>query len=210
MTRDARNPSEILLGSLIAADGVAAGMRRLGEQGEALFSVHSLGSTAAILDRQLEAFSSAYRCAAVELRGNGVTGPKLVPADALGVNAAVQPAGSMERFAHERTSKLGLSPQRMWETIAQMACKSVPSEIASTHATWKGDYRAVLRQIKVPRLAAYGERDVIAPRERSAEIAAGIDAAKLLRIANAGHVGNADEPDAFNEMPAEFLDACAR
>ena len=243
--------------------------RTSGYRGEVAIFVHGVGSTAAIWDYQLEAFADAYRCFAVELRGNGVPNPEAPPetitregfvddvravADAAGADrfhfigcslggvigfelckrapsrlrsltfagsfaaypdsetyvagviASVQAAGTMEAFAHERARKLGMPPgRRTDETIAQMACKSVPSYIASTRATWTGDYRTALSGITVPSLVIYGENDRVAPAWMSEEIAAGISGARLECIAGAGHVTNADAPEAFNALLREFL-----
>jgi pimeloyl-ACP methyl ester carboxylesterase len=237
----------------------------------ALIFVHGVGSTAAIWDYQLAAFGDAYRCFAVELRGNGVPKPEPPPqaitregyvddvlavADAAGVEAfdfigcslggvvgfelwkrapervrsltfvgsfaaypdsdayvrsviaSVEAAGTMERFAQERAKKLGMPPgRRTDETIEQMACKTVPSYIAATKATWTWDYRDILPTIAVPTLVICGERDTVAPPSKSQEIAAGISGARLEVIANAGHVTNADAPERFNELLREFLES---
>ncbi|MGC1380206.1 MAG: alpha/beta fold hydrolase [Candidatus Baltobacteraceae bacterium] len=245
-----------------------AGARLRGGRGRALIFVHGVGSTAAIWDAQLDAFGDGYRCAAVELRGNGAGKPDPDPAlitragfaddvcnvaDALqaerftlvgcslggvvafelwrraphrfdamvilgsfarypdgqryadGIAEAVREAGTMRAFAERRAAKLGLPPPRLAETIEQMACKSVPSYLAATQATWTGDYRAVLPTIDVPVLVAHGEHDTIAPAALSQEIAAGIPGARLMAIASAGHVANADNPGAFNGVLREFL-----
>lgn len=119
---------------------------------------------------------------------------------------AVTEAGSMERFAHERARKLGMPPgKRTDETIAQMACKSVDSYIASTRATWTGEYRDVLPGIAVPTLVICGEKDAVAPPSFSEEIAAGIPGGQLHVIESAGHVTNADAPEQFNELLLGFL-----
>jgi 3-oxoadipate enol-lactonase len=249
-------------------DGAVAGVRRAGTQGPALIFVHGVGSTAAIWDRQLEAFGDEYRCLAIELRGNGALRPDpqpelitregfatdvLAAADAAGIDnftivgcslggvvafelwksvperidamvivgsfarypnaqtyadgiaAAVREAGSMSTFAEQRAAKLGLPPERLRETIDQMASKSVPSYLASTQATWTGDYRDVLPTIAVPVLVTYGEYDAIAPAALSEEIASGIPGAQLQAIENAGHVANADNPEAFNNLLRVFL-----
>ena len=52
-------------------DGAVTGARIAGARGAALIFVHGVGSTAAIWDAQLAAFSNDFRCAAIELRGNG-------------------------------------------------------------------------------------------------------------------------------------------
>lgn len=231
--------------------------------------VHGVGSTAAIWDYQLQALNDAYRCFAVELRGNGVPKPEPAPSEitrkgfvddvlaiadaadaerfhfvgcSLGgvvgfelwkrapqrlcsltfvgsfawypdseayvqsVIAAVEAAGTMERFAHERAKKLGMPPgRRTDETIEQMACKTVPSYIASTHATWTGEYRDLLGGITVPTLVICGGRDAVAPPSFSQEIAAGIAGAQLEILPEAGHVTNADAPDRFNDLLRAFL-----
>ncbi|MBV8531911.1 MAG: alpha/beta fold hydrolase [Candidatus Eremiobacteraeota bacterium] len=117
----------------------------------------------------------------------------------------VRDAGSMRIFAERRAAKLGLAPARLRETIEQMACKSVECYLASTQATWTGDYLDVLPTINVPVLVAYGERDAIAPGALSEEIATRVTGARLAMIPGAGHVANADEPERFNEMLRSFV-----
>jgi pimeloyl-ACP methyl ester carboxylesterase len=122
-----------------------------------------------------------------------------------GVKAAAREAGNMDAFARIRAPRLGLSPERTQVTIEQMACKSVPCYLASTDATWTGDYRDVLPTIGVPTLVACGERDAIAPRPLSDEITAGIPGATFVEIEGAGHVANADAPEHFNNALRAFL-----
>jgi pimeloyl-ACP methyl ester carboxylesterase len=231
--------------------------------------VHGVGSTAAIWDAQLREFGRDFRCAAVELRGNGVfddPDPALITREAFAADVldvcgalaferftligcslggvvgfelwqrtaeridamtvvgsfvrypsgeryasdvcnAVAQAGDMRRFAAQRASKMSLPPARLTETIEQMACKSVPCYLASTRATWTGDYRAVLPTIDVPMLVLCGERDVIAPLPLSEEIAAGVGGSALAVVEGAGHVANADAPDRFNVLLRNFLSA---
>ncbi len=121
------------------------------------------------------------------------------------IAAAVRAAGTMATFANERAARLGLPPERLRETLDQMACKDVHSYLAATQATWTGDYRALLPTIDVPVLVACGEHDAIAPLALSEEIARGIPSARLQVIPGAGHVANADAPAAFNALLAEHL-----
>ena len=252
-----------------ASDGVATAVRHAGTGSAALVFVHGVGSTAAIWDRQLEAFSGNYHALAIELRGNGVPKPEpdpqaitragyaldvLAVLDALGIERAtvvgcslggvvafelwerasirieamvilgsfaaypnarayargiadaVRAAGTMEAFARERASRLGAMPEdRLRETLDQMGSKTVASYLAATEATWTGDYRAMLASIDVPTLVCAGENDVIAPLELSREIACGIGGSELALIPRAGHVANADNPEAFNELVRRFL-----
>ncbi len=251
--------------------GTIATARMSGSAGDAVIFVHGVGSTAAIWDYQLAALGDAYRCFAIELRGNGAAKPEPAPAeitrdgfvddvlavaDAAGaqkvhfvgcslggvvafelwkrapqrvrsltfvgsfawypdaanyvqsVVASVRAAGTMGVFALERVKRLGMPPgRRTDETIEQMACKAVESYIASTHATWTGEYRDVLATITVPTLVVCGGRDAVAPPTFSQEIAGGIPGARLEIIADAGHVTNADAPDRFNELLRAFFEA---
>ena len=122
-----------------------------------------------------------------------------------GISAAVVAAGSMPAFAEARAAKLGLPPERLQETVEQMACKAVPSYLAATQATWTGDYTRLLPTIDAPVLVCCGERDTVAPFALSREIAEGIPGARLEKIPGAGHVANADAPDTFNAMLRTFL-----
>jgi 3-oxoadipate enol-lactonase len=124
-----------------------------------------------------------------------------------GIEAALDDAGTMAVFAAQRAAKLAMPPDRERETIEQMAGKSNASYRASTQATWTGDYRDVLPTIGVPVLVGCGERDVIAPMPLSEEIARGIPGAQLFSVPRAGHVANADAPEAFNAAVQVFLDA---
>jgi 3-oxoadipate enol-lactonase len=123
-----------------------------------------------------------------------------------GICSAVRAAGTMAVFARERASRLGAMPEdRLRETLDQMSSKSVVSYLAATEATWTGDYRAMLATIDVPVLVCAGENDVIAPPALSREIAGGIAGAELELIPRAGHIANADNPAAFDELLEGFL-----
>lgn len=126
-----------------------------------------------------------------------------------GVIKLAQECGSMEAFGKQRAERLlppGSSEARLRETIAQMAAKTVPAYVATTRATWSGDYRADLKDIAVPTLILWGEHDVrITPRALSEELAANIPGARLDVVPGAGHIANADQPAAFNDLLRNFL-----
>jgi pimeloyl-ACP methyl ester carboxylesterase len=122
------------------------------------------------------------------------------------VKTAARVAGTMEAFARDRAAKLGMPPGvRTDETISQMACKSIDNYVASTQATWTGDYRSMLSSVAVPTLVIVGERDTIAPSILASEIARGIPDARMETIPGAGHVTNADAPAAFDVLLRGFL-----
>jgi pimeloyl-ACP methyl ester carboxylesterase len=120
--------------------------------------------------------------------------------------AQAREIGNMRAFGELRASKLGLPAARLRETVEQYACKSVECFLASTRATWTGDYVDMLSSIDVPVLVAYGEHDVVAPRALSEQIASGISGARLTSVPDAGHVANADNPSVFNTLLREFLE----
>ncbi|MEO6835360.1 MAG: alpha/beta fold hydrolase [Candidatus Tumulicola sp.] len=122
-----------------------------------------------------------------------------------GVKAAARASGDMRAFAEGRAAKLGLPPARLRETIEQMACKSVPSYLAATQATWTGDYRDVLPSINVPVQVLCGEHDAVAPRHLSEEIVNAIPGATFATVEGAGHIANADNPERFNTLLRTFL-----
>jgi 3-oxoadipate enol-lactonase len=121
--------------------------------------------------------------------------------------AQAREAGDMRTFGERRAAQLGLPPARLRETVEQFACKSLDCFLAATQATWTGDYRDVLPSIEVPVLVAYGEHDLVAPLARAQEIASSIPNARLAMVAAAGHVANADNPEAFNALLRELLTA---
>lgn len=124
---------------------------------------------------------------------------------AANISAQVRSVGNMRAFGELRAAQLGLPPARLNETVEQFACKSVDCFLAATQATWTGDYRDILLQIGVPVLVAYGERDAVAPLARAQEIASNIPGAQLAEVPAAGHVANADNPQAFNALLHSFL-----
>lgn len=149
--------------------------------------------------------SAAARLASMTFVGSFAAYPD-AGAYVAAILAAVDSAGTMERFARERAAKLGMpAGRRTDESIAQMACKSPDSYRAATRATWTADYRTLLPSIAAPALVLCGEHDVVAPVHLSQEIAAGIPEARLTVLPGAGHVANADAPDAFNDVLEGFL-----
>lgn len=110
--------------SLRAPDGVATAARVAGTDGPALMFVHGVGSTAAIWDYQLRAFSERARCAAIELRGNGVPKPEPDPASITreGYSAdvlAVADARGIEKFTIVGCSLGGVVAFELWKRVPE-------------------------------------------------------------------------------------------
>lgn len=106
-----------------APDGAATGARVAGDRGPALIFVHGVGSTAAIWDAQLEAFADAYRCAAIELRGNGALAdpdPSLVTREGFARDVlAVAGARGVDRFTIVGCSLGGVVAFELWKRASR-------------------------------------------------------------------------------------------
>ncbi len=109
-----------------APDGGPTGARIARPSGDSrgsLIFVHGVGSTAAIWDRQLQAFGDEYVCAAIELRGNGA----LPDPDAMFITregyvadvCAVADSLGAERFTIVGCSLGGVVAFELWRRVAR-------------------------------------------------------------------------------------------
>lgn len=94
--------------------------RVAGSRGDAVIFVHGVGSTAAIWDYQLVELRDAYRCFAVELRGNGVPKPEPDPSEITRDGyvddvLAVADAAGAERFHFAGCSLGGVVGFELWK-----------------------------------------------------------------------------------------------
>jgi 3-oxoadipate enol-lactonase len=87
------------------------------------------------------------------------------------------------------------------------AIASMPVEAyeASAAACFGVRLAGDLADVKAPALVLWGERDEKAPRELSERIAAGIPGAALQVVPGAGHLANAENPEAFTASVTAFL-----
>jgi 3-oxoadipate enol-lactonase len=72
-------------------------------------------------------------------------------------------------------------------------------------AVWLADQRDRASRIDVPALILVGEEDGITPPSLSVELQQLIAGATLQRIPKAGHLANAEQPQAFNSAIESFL-----
>jgi 3-oxoadipate enol-lactonase len=110
----------------VAPGGAATGARYRGDADATLIFVHGVGSTAAIWDAQLEAFGDDFRCAAVELRGNGAL-PDPDPALITRAGFADDVLTVADALRTERFTLVGCS---LGGVIAFELCKRVPERLA--------------------------------------------------------------------------------
>jgi 3-oxoadipate enol-lactonase len=65
----------------------------------------------------------------------------------------------------------------------------------------------LLQHINVPAVVIVGADDVLTPLEAAQNLVNGIGGAKLAVLAEAGHMSNLEQPEAFNDAVEEFLKA---
>ena len=72
------------------------------------------------------------------------------------------------------------------------------------------DVRDSLGEIAAPVLAVWGEHDQVAPEAKAEEIAAGVQNARVVRIADAAHLPPAEQPEAAASVLDEFFGGVGR
>jgi 3-oxoadipate enol-lactonase len=72
-------------------------------------------------------------------------------------------------------------------------------------AVWLADQRDRAAAIDAPTLILVGEEDGVTPPALSEELARLIVGSRLAQIAKAGHLANAEQPQAFNLAIESFL-----
>ena len=112
-------------------------------------------------------------------------------------------------FAAARAQRL-VSPDASDELRSHVAAMMVPS-IRMPCYQWACDSMAEsnhypeLGRIKAATLVVVGEHDEVTPPRTSQRLADGIAGARYAEIPQAGHLANQEQPDAFNDVIAEFL-----
>lgn len=96
------------------------------------------------------------------------------------------------------------------EVIATMARIDPAAYRLGARAVWLADQRDRARDIAVPTLILCGEEDRPTPPELSRDLGELIPHAELQWIANAGHLTNLEQPDAFNRLADQFVGAVDR
>jgi 3-oxoadipate enol-lactonase len=115
---------------------------------------------------------------------------------------------TMRELAEARAGVLlgsAASPELLAEVIETMAAIDPAAYRLGAAAVWLADQHDRAKSIKVPTLVLVGEEDGITPPVLSEDLAALIPGSELHRIAKAGHLANAEQPDAFNAAIESFL-----
>jgi 3-oxoadipate enol-lactonase len=96
------------------------------------------------------------------------------------------------------------------DVVARMKAIAARQPAASVVAALEAlrdrpDANPGLKDIAVPTLVLVGEYDTVTPPLAAANLSAQIRGSKLVHIPGAGHLSNAENPDAFNAAVREFL-----
>ncbi len=94
-------------------------------------------------------------------------------------------------------------PEMMDRDISKMTLESFLYSIASLRKT---DLRPRLKEVKIPAMGMYGDRDVVVHPGQWKDMRAGIPHARIERYHDAGHFIMLDEPQKFSEKLKNFLD----
>lgn len=123
-------------------------------------------------------------------------------------SVAASEAMTMRALAEARSGVLlgGMaSPELRAEVIETMAAIDPVAYRLGAAAVWLADQRERVAAINVPALIIVGDEDGITPPALSEELARLIPGSLLDRIRAAGHLTNAEQPQAFNLAIESFL-----
>lgn len=98
---------------------------------------------------------------------------------------------------------------KLRKIAAQIERTPVPGYVGCCHAIPKIDLTARLKEIKCPALVICGADDPATPPAMAREIQQNLPGAKLELIAQAAHLANVEQPEAFNRALADFLSSPA-
>jgi len=93
--------------------------------------------------------------------------------------------------------------ERVRDLIARQTLGGIDGAIRAIMS--RPDSVPTLDGLAVPTLAVVGEDDVLTPPAEAELIQARVPGAALARIADAGHLSNLEQPDAFNRAVGRFL-----
>ena len=97
------------------------------------------------------------------------------------------------------------SEEHYQRLLASMTALHKESYIKTVEATAYYDRTADLAHIRAPALLVYGAEDRLTPPKIGQRMQAEIPGAKLVIIANAGHLVNIEQPAEFNRLVLDFL-----
>jgi 3-oxoadipate enol-lactonase len=123
-------------------------------------------------------------------------------------SVAASRAMTMRELAEARTDVLlgsSATPNLRAEVIESMGVIDPAAYRIGAAAVWLADQRDRAVAIDVPTLILVGDEDKVTPPALSDELARLIPGSRVERIAGAGHLANAEQPEAFNAAVKSFL-----
>ena len=183
------------------AASILAAMSKLGI-GRAHVCGLSLGGVVAIAMHA----AAPQRCASLIIADSFAVHP-----DGQGIHdrsVAASHSMTMRALAEARTGVLlgsAVTDALRAEVIDTMAVIDPAAYRMGAEAVWLADQRDRAATIDVPTLILVGEEDGITPPALSEELHRLVPHARLERIASAGHLANAEQPQAFNRAIESFL-----
>ena len=101
----------------------------------------------------------------------------------------------------------GASEELRQEVVETMSHIDPAAFRIGLEAVWLADQRERVAAIDVPVLVIVGNEDKVTPPDLSSELARTIGGAQLHVIDGAGHLGNIEKPDEFNQLVERFIEA---
>ncbi|HET9335961.1 MAG TPA: alpha/beta fold hydrolase [Sphingomicrobium sp.] len=123
-------------------------------------------------------------------------------------SVAASQSMSMRELAEARAALLlgsASTPDLLAEVVETMSRIDPAAYRLGAAAVWLADQRDRVAAIDLPTLVLVGEEDAITPPQLSEELRGMIPRSRLERIAAAGHLANAEQPQAFNRAIESFL-----
>ena len=150
--------------------------------------------------------AAPHRCASLIIADSFATHP-----DGQGIHdrsVAASQAMTMRELAEARSGVLlgsTASSELQADVIEAMATIDPVAYRIGAAAVWLADQGERAMKIDVPTLILVGDEDRVTPPALSEELANLIPGSRLERIAAAGHLANAEQPEAFNRAIESFL-----
>jgi 3-oxoadipate enol-lactonase len=183
------------------AAAILAAMDALGV-GDARICGLSLGGVIAIAMHA----AAPHRCASLIIADSFAVHP-----DGQGIHdraVAASRAMTMRELAEARTALLlgpAATPGLKAEVIETMAAIDPAAYRLGAAAVWLADQRDRAAEIDVPTLILVGDEDGITPPALSEELQNIVSGSELVHIPAAGHLTNAEQPQAFNLAIESFF-----
>lgn len=101
------------------------------------------------------------------------------------------------------------SPDVVENVAGMIRSTPVPGYVGCCHAVSKIDLTSRLKDIRCPTMVVVGKDDLVTPVAMAEEIHQAMPGSKLAVLPAAAHLSNLEQPDAFNQALAGFLQGSA-